>query len=280
MSIVAVTSAKGSPGVTTAALALAWVWPQVAPGRRALVVDADMAGGDIAAGFLRGEVSASDGLLAVAADRGDDPASGLWQHLVAVDTEGTRLVLTGITDPAQARGLVPAWPGLADLFADLDDADPPVDVIIDMGRLGGSLDPGEVRARADLVLLVTRSSLVSVAHARSAAPQLRCDHPTTTAGPAGLGLLVVRERHPYSAREVSAAVGLPLLGCLAWDPGVAAVFTDGAPVTRRLPRSALVRSTLPVAEAVLCQLIDSSRGVARSAGDESAAAVNGQVRHA
>ena len=57
MSLIALTSAKGSPGVTTAALAVALTWPLGSPGSRVLLLDADMAGGDIAAGYLRGAVS-------------------------------------------------------------------------------------------------------------------------------------------------------------------------------------------------------------------------------
>ena len=45
MTVIALTSAKGSPGVTTTALALAWAWPQIAPGRRVLVVDHAKAAG-------------------------------------------------------------------------------------------------------------------------------------------------------------------------------------------------------------------------------------------
>ena len=72
MTVIALTSAKGSPGVTTIALALAWAWPQVAPDRRVLVVDADMAGGDLAPGYLRGAVSSADGVLGLAAARPTD----------------------------------------------------------------------------------------------------------------------------------------------------------------------------------------------------------------
>ena len=54
MTLIGLTSAKGSPGVTTTALALGWVWPAVHPGRRVLVVDADPAGAGTSAGFLRG----------------------------------------------------------------------------------------------------------------------------------------------------------------------------------------------------------------------------------
>ena len=68
MALIGFTSAKGSPGVTTSALALTLCWHH-ATGRTALLVEADPAGGDIAAGYLRGSAAAHDGHAAVAAAR-------------------------------------------------------------------------------------------------------------------------------------------------------------------------------------------------------------------
>ena len=48
MSLVALVSAKGSPGVTTTALALAGTWPE---NRRVLLAELDPAGGDLAPRF-------------------------------------------------------------------------------------------------------------------------------------------------------------------------------------------------------------------------------------
>ena len=103
MAVIAFTSAKGSPGVTTAILALAWLWPEASSGRRVLVVDADMAGGDIAAGYLQGTAPTTDGLLGFAADRRTDRGAALWDHLIALDDDGSRLLMTGISAPSQAR---------------------------------------------------------------------------------------------------------------------------------------------------------------------------------
>ena len=46
MTLVALASLKSSPGTTTAALALCQVWPRA---RRVILIEADPAGGDIAA---------------------------------------------------------------------------------------------------------------------------------------------------------------------------------------------------------------------------------------
>ena len=69
MVAVALVSAKGSPGVTTSALALSNAWPEVHSDRRVLLAECDAAGGDIASGYLRGTLDASRGLLALTAQR-------------------------------------------------------------------------------------------------------------------------------------------------------------------------------------------------------------------
>ena len=51
--LIALCSAKGAPGVTTSALALALSWP-----RPVILAELDPAGGDVLAGYGRGELSA------------------------------------------------------------------------------------------------------------------------------------------------------------------------------------------------------------------------------
>lgn len=71
MSLVTLCSASGAPGVTTAALALLWTWPQAVPGRRALLIDADPACSGLLPGFLEAGIPAGGGVLGLAAERGD-----------------------------------------------------------------------------------------------------------------------------------------------------------------------------------------------------------------
>ncbi|MCU0294592.1 MAG: hypothetical protein MUD05_00905 [Candidatus Nanopelagicales bacterium] len=214
MTVIALTSSKGSPGVTTTALALAWVWPEVAPARRVLVVDADVAGGDMTTGYLRGAVTSTDGLLGLAGDRSSDVGAALWGHLIALDDDGTRLLLTGINDPAQARSLVGTWPNLASVFAKLHDEDPAVDVIVDLGR--------------------------RLAEERAAAHE----------DPLGLGCVLVGECQPYSRAEIADAVGAPVVATIAWDPTAADVFSTGSPAGWRFGRSPLLRSVRAAAAAL------------------------------
>jgi hypothetical protein len=250
MTVIALTSSKGSPGVTTTALALAWVWPEVAPARRVLVVDADVAGGDITTGYLRGAVTSTDGLLGLAGDRSDDAVAALWNHLIALDDDGTRLLLTGISDPAQARSLVGTWSTLSGVFAKLDDEDPPVDIIVDLGRLGSAHEATALRQRADHVVLVMRSSLTSTASARSAMRRLAEERAAARDDPLGLGCVLVGESQPYSRAEIADAVGAPVVATIAWDPTAADVFSTGSPAGWRFGRSPLLRSARAAAAAL------------------------------
>ena len=145
MALIALVSAKGSPGVTTLAMALAQVWP-----RRVLVAECDPAGGDIAAGYLGGQVDADRGLLNLTvAARRTNLAAALPSQLVALDDTGSRCLLPGLQDPALAAGLATWWDRLADLFAELGTGEAGTDVLADCGRLsdGPSADRGAAPRR-------------------------------------------------------------------------------------------------------------------------------------
>ena len=238
-------SAKGSPGVTTAACALTQVWPDAHPGRGVLLVDADPAGGDVAAGWLRGAADTTRGLLALASARGvDDPAAAVLAESLALDPSSSRLLLTGVSDPTRTPAVVPAWALVATALATLGDADPPVDVVIDAGRLGAATDPSVLRRAADLVVLVTGSSLPAAAAARAAAARL-----TAELGDR-LRLVVVSSGRPYAAHEIADACGVAVLTELPWDPATARCFSTGAPLTRRAARSPYLRAVRAAAACV------------------------------
>ena len=179
MTAVGLCSAKGSPGVTTTALALAQVWPGAHPGRRVLLVDADPAGGDIAPGYLRGEVDPGRGVVGLAAGRDPDPLAALSGQLLALDETGERLLLLGVPDARRAAAVAGAWPRVAAALPGLAAGEPPTDVLVDLGRLGpvhdvhdGAGDVGVLRRGLDLLVLVTGSSLRAVVAGRAAATQL------------------------------------------------------------------------------------------------------------
>ena len=98
MALIAVTADKGAPGVTTACVALAAVWP-----RPVLLAEADPSGGDLiyrlpAAGG--GQLDPGRGLLslAVAVRRGLEPAQA-WEHTQKL--HGGLDLLVGVVTPEQ-----------------------------------------------------------------------------------------------------------------------------------------------------------------------------------
>ncbi|MFZ5871537.1 MAG: hypothetical protein ACOYXW_13565, partial [Actinomycetota bacterium] len=173
MVAVALLSAKGSPGTTTTALALCAVWPEVHPGRRVLLAECDPAGGDIASGYLRGSLDASRGVLGLAAGRGPEPLAAVWEQVLALDDDNRRLLLPGLTDPSRAAAADTAWSALAAALPGLARQRPPVDVLLDLGRIRTAHEPVLLRRRADVVLLTCGSTLPAVVAARAAAAELR-----------------------------------------------------------------------------------------------------------
>lgn len=254
MAILALTSAKGAPGVSTAALAMTLLWS-----RAALLAECDPAGGSsVLAGYLRGTVDHSRGLLPLAlAQRHEALEQALWPQTVPLTGDphatsvaagaGDRWLLPGLSDAAQAPSTAALWGPLGSVLASLERAG--TDVVVDAGRLGTAHAPTALLRQADLVLLVMGTNLPAVAAAKARLNLLREDLSVTGAagrldGPlSSLRLLLVGEGRPYSAKEISAACGVPVVASLAWDPASAEVLAAGATPGRRFDSSPLVRST-------------------------------------
>ncbi len=244
MAVIALTSAKGSPGVTTAALALALAWP-----RPVLLLEADVAGSSsILAGYLRGVVRHDKGLLDLAlAHRRGALADGLRAASIPLPDSQVRLV-AGLTSPAQTATLQPAWEPIAVVLAGLDRTG--TDVIVDAGRIGAQHGPAPLLREADLTLLTTRTTLPAIAAARARAGLLGEELTNQGTGSDALALLLVGEGQPYSAQEIRGAVAAPVGATVAWDPVNAEVFSLGATPGRRFQSSALVRSVHAAASAI------------------------------
>jgi MinD-like ATPase involved in chromosome partitioning or flagellar assembly len=233
VTVILLASAKGSPGVTTTALAMASVWP-----RPVVLAECDPAGGDILAGFLRAAATPTGGLLdvALAARRGLTP-DDVVRRCVRLADGGGVLLLTGLTDPGHVSTVVPSWPRIASVFRDLGSAEPPYDVLADCGRLGAPW-PTDLVAVADSVVLVLRPTLPQVHSAKHQLAQIR----RVREDPAGeIGLLLVGDV-PYRGAEVAAALEAPVLGVVAHDPRAAEALSNGSARGRWFDRSALVRS--------------------------------------
>ena len=254
MTVIAFTSAKGAPGVSTVALGLGMVWTQTRPDRRVLVVEADPAGGEAAVGLLQGGVDGSRGLLALAAMRGVDPVTALWSQLVALDESERQLLLLGLSDASRGAALDGAWTALAEAVTIMRTESPDLDVLLDLGRLGQAHDPHRLRRLPDLLVMVTGSSAANVVATRAAAARLRDESPTR------VGLVVVGPNRPYSAIEVAEATGVDLVGEVPYDPA-GALASQGQPAGWRSRRSPLARGLRG-----LCQSLASTQPLTYAGG--------------
>lgn len=240
MTTVTLCSASGAPGVTTTTLALAWVWPHVHPGRRVLVVDADPAGSGLLPGVLQARVGTGGGALALAARRVTASVFDVLDQAVPLDGDGSRLVLTGVSEPVQARPLAPVWSGLCELTPDLDATG--LDVLVDAGRIGHRFEPTRLLDDADVLAVVLRPTLPAAVAATAA---LRALAGTRSPRPAPRAVQV-GEHRPYSAGEVARAISHPVT-VVAHDPRAADALNSGETPGTRLDRSALLRSARALA---------------------------------
>lgn len=272
MVAVALLSAKGSPGVTTSALALSAVWPQVHPGRRVLLAECDPAGGDIASGYLRGAVDSSRGVLGLTAQRGLDPVAAVWEQVLALDEDNRRLLLTGLADPSRTAVAGIAWSTLAAALDGLAGQAPPVDVLLDLGRMRTVHEPDLLRQNADVVLLTCDATLPAVVAARAAAAELRA--PGADATSPRVAVLVIGGG-PYTPREISTVLDLPVIGSFPYDATSAAVFSAGASPGRRFPRSPLTRAARALAAALVHGVPDQAHEPAGRAAAERIGATGG-----
>lgn len=240
MTVLAFTSVRGAPGVTTTALVAALAWP-----RPVLLVEADVSGSSsIKGGHLRGEVDHELGLvnLALAHRNGALSLSTLRGQTLALTGDGARLALPGLATRAQTASLTDDfWATLATLLRGITRHG--VDVIVDGGRFGMRHAPDALLEAADLLVVVCRTALDDLVAVRANADQL-----PGGAGDAALdrrGLLLVGEGRPYRAREAAEATTLPVWTTVDWDP-VAAERINGRERLRtslsRLTSSRLIRS--------------------------------------
>ena len=260
MALLILTSASGSPGVTTLGVGLALAWP-----RSVLLADCDPgAHQSVLAGYLAGRSAGGKGLLRVAeAHRDRRPLREvvLDQCEPLADDHGhRRLFLPGFTKPGSAGHFGGVWSDLADTFDRLSEVG--YDVIVDAGRLVSAGLPVPLVEHATQTCLVLRSNLRAVMAARVHLGTLR-DHPHLSDTGGALGLIVVGESEPYSRAEIAKALGASVLGVVANDHRAAAHLSDGTPRPRKFDRSALITSLADLA-AMLAARLERSTDLIRS----------------
>jgi MinD-like ATPase involved in chromosome partitioning or flagellar assembly len=227
MSLVAIGSVHGSPGVTTTVLGMAAAWPS-ATGRDVLVVEADPDGGVLAARF--DELSADKTLADVAVD---------IRRTFAVERvmESTRRLWGGVpvvVAPPSAERSQSALVTCAERLAVGLSGAQEIDALVDVGRMTVRSPCLPLVKHAGMALLVTRPTFEDVAITAPRVAEL---------GAKGceVGLVVVGDR-PYPPTEVAAAVGADLVGVVPADARSAVLLAGGPGADRRLRRSLLWRS--------------------------------------
>jgi cellulose biosynthesis protein BcsQ len=247
MGLYAVCSAKGSPGVSTAAIALGLTWAGAA-----VVADLDPAGGDLSVRYRDQEGRPLDpdrGLMSLAAAvrRGSEGAH-VEEHLQAA---GGRLpLLVGVARPEQVTALGTSWQHVARALTTM----PGHDVLADCGRVLPGSATMPVLTQADAILILTRPTMEELYHLRE---RLRGLTETMRlrdldAVPVGIAVLAgERDRDSVpDVAQVIAAAGLPatVVGAFAIEPKTAAALRYGLDVSGA--KSLLLRSAAAIGEAM------------------------------
>jgi hypothetical protein len=243
MGLIAVASAKGSPGATTTALLFGALWP-----RPVIVAECDPHGGDVAARLPAvdgGVIDPDRGLLSL----GAAGRKLLRPELVPEHTQrisGGLDVLVGVRMPEQSAGLAQQWGQLGPIFGGI----PGYDVIADAGRLGAATPQNVMLPSATDLVMVCNSQPSNVVHLRERVlalqPSLR---PESTNGTRIHIAVVADPKRRQAVREIGeamrrAAASVVEVYHLADDPKGAGFFTGDS--AGRPDRTALVKSALPV----------------------------------
>jgi MinD-like ATPase involved in chromosome partitioning or flagellar assembly len=217
MALIAIASDKGAPGVTTAALALAAVWP-----RPVLLAECDPAGGDLVYRFPAvggGHLDPRRGVLslAVVARRGMQPQQ-VWEHVQKL--HGGLDVLAGVTNAEQGAGLSLLWGPIGKALASM----PQADVIADCGRLGADGPLYDLLAEATTVVLVSKVHVADVIRLRDRAAAFAAAAQSRGRRNFGVGVVVVADHKKFRASlgEVQHVLGqanapATVLGGIAHD---------------------------------------------------------------
>jgi MinD-like ATPase involved in chromosome partitioning or flagellar assembly len=245
VTVVAFASIKGSPGVTTAATAIAASWPA---GRKVLLVEADPFGGDLAPRY-GSTVTGGLASLFAAARRTLSP-DAVWDHVHRLP--GGLPVLFGLTGVRQAVANENVWPAIATALAGLD-----ADVVVDAGRLlpqfGGGV--GDVLKRADALVVLCEPTLAAIVHLRDALPGLSAEM-------RGRRLLVVLTGSVgYSAADIGKTLQIAVGPTMPDDPAAAAALANKRTV-KKLERTRLLRwAAAVIAELGIEELASAGGGV-------------------
>jgi MinD-like ATPase involved in chromosome partitioning or flagellar assembly len=221
MTVIALSGTKGSPGTTTLALAIC-ASDKLAP----LLIEADAAGGDIAA---RCGMALDPGLLTLAASgrRGLDRST--IEHHAQPHPSGVLALLA----PTSAGQAASALTGIAATLARTL-ANDRSSVIVDTGRWDPRSPALDLVASASVAVLVLRPTIEGVEHARWQLANLQEIVPRVVVATVG--------GRPYPPAEVRSALAVDELYVIDDDTRAANALGSGARSDRWLRRSQLIRS--------------------------------------
>jgi hypothetical protein len=237
MSVIALASFSGAPGVTTSAVGAAYNWH-----RPALLLEADTSKpSGVLPGLMRGQVDHSKGLtpLSLTQQRGELSPQALVGESILLAPE--RYFVPGFSNPAAGLGTTSLWGALATTIGSLEGAG--TDVLIDLGRLAPNDPRSPLLQVADAVVIVLRPVLTEAAAAAAQIGEVR-----NTLRLAGredtLGLWTIAAPSPlfnYSGQELYQLLGVPVIGELGHDIRSAAVYGNGAMTPSRFEKSNYIR---------------------------------------
>ena len=242
--LIALASVKGSPGVTSTALALAAVWP-----RPVVLLEADPAGGDLAyrcRAAHGGPVSANRGLLRLAAAvRGGMPSPDALFNESQLLACGVNLI-QGVPSSAQARGLAALWQTIAQACATAE-----LDVIADLGRLDRTSAVMPLAQAAHHLLPVASTTLDSVMHLTEGLNDIAggiAQHGTISLSPILVGPDAYAVRDCADLDDLLTRAGLPITATqpMPYDPKALQRLEQGERAAR-LGRTLLLRAARAVA---------------------------------
>ncbi|WP_019901968.1 hypothetical protein [Salinispora arenicola] len=204
--LVMVASVSGAPGVSTAAVGVAALWPNT-PG---LLVEADPCGGVVAARF---GVRQEPGLAALAAAaRHGLPAVGPMRFVQVLPLGVHAVVGSGAADTcAGAVSVLASRPAALAGLA-------PV-VVVDAGRLYPGSPAQGLLSQVDALVIVTAGDTEHLDHVDTRLAGLRVSVPTPQVGVAVVG------KSAYEPQEVSGRLGVPVWAHLPTDRWGAAVLS-------------------------------------------------------
>jgi hypothetical protein len=261
VTLVALLSLKGSPGVTTTALGLAACWPE---GEQPVVVECDPAGGDLLARF---RLETTPGLVSlVAAGRHGAEPGLVWRHTQRLP--GGLPVVVGPAGADQARAaLAQLAAGDAGVLRQAADRVGSA-VIADCGRFAGDDAVIDLVQAADVSLLLCRAQDDALSHLATLLAR----------APGWLrGMAFVLVGGGYPTAEVADALGIRVLARIPDDPRGATALA-GRPVRRQANApSPLLRALGPIARSVAQRAAAQHRPAPR-ADPPGAAAVVGDPR--